>query len=286
MSRRRNENRTQPANDASTPPPTVLENTETNKSSLLSFVTPTEIIDLPSRGTFYPEGHSAHGKETIEIKYMTAKEEDILTSKTLVNRGIVLDRLLSSIILDNVNPDDLLVGDRNAILIAARITGYGENYETGIGCPSCGEKFTHSFNLNEVEFNEEPNLEEMNVEFEDGLFFFELPKSKVTVGIRPLCARDEKELNKVAQKKKKYNLAEAPLTDLLKAVVVSANGSVDKGLIAQFVDVMPAMDSRALRTTYIKLIPDVDMTQEIVCPECGTGSEVEVPFTGEFFWPK
>jgi len=286
MSRRRNENRTSPINDAPTPPNEVLENT--GNSSAFSFVMPTEIVDLPSKGIFYPEGHPLHGKDTIEIKYMTAKEEDILTSKTLVNRGIVLDRLLSSIILDDVNPDDLLVGDKNAILIAARVTGYGANYETGINCPNCNTKFIHSFDLDEVNNTnaDEADLEELNVEFRDNIFFFNLPTSGVTVGVRPLFARDEKEISKTAEKKKKYNLPEASLTDLLKAVVVSANGSFDKALLAEFIDIMPARDSRLLRSTYIKIIPDVDMSQDITCPECGTGSVVEVPFTGDFFWPR
>tara|TARA_B100000214_G_scaffold372460_1_gene350754 strand:+ start:2771 stop:3637 length:867 start_codon:yes stop_codon:yes gene_type:complete len=287
MSRKRNENRINSVTDAPTPPPNVLEGSTESKDSMFSFVMPTEIVDLPSRGTFYPENHPLHGKSTVEIKYMTAKEEDILTSKTLVNKGIVLDRLLSSIIMDkNVNPDDLLVGDKNALLVAARTTGYGSRYEAAVNCPNCAASFTHAFELDEIEVNEEPDFEELGVTLDNGLFFFELPTSKVTVGIQLLTGKEEKELARVAEKKKKYNLPEATLTDLLKTIIVSANGSEDKALISQFVDVMPARDSRALRTTYTNISPDVDLTQDITCPECGTGSVVEVPFTGDFFWPR
>jgi len=286
MSRRRNENRSGHSIDAPTPPTNVLEESPDSKS-LFSFVSPTEIVDLPSRGKFYPEGHPLAGKETVEIKYMTAKEEDILTSKTLVNRGIVLERLLSSIILDkDVNVDDLLIGDKNAILVAARITGYGSTYEASVECPDCTIKFAHSFELAELGLQSEVSLEEHNVEFENGLFFFDLPASDVRVGVRPLTGIEEKELTKVAQKKKKYNLPEATLTDLLKTIIVSANGVTEPGMISQFVDVMPAKDSRMLRTLYNKVVPDVDMTQNVTCTECGSSAELEVPFTGEFFWPR
>ena len=286
MSRRKNEDRSGHSISAPTPPINALE--ENNDSNaLFSFVSPTEIVDLPSRGNFYPEGHPLAGRETVEIKYMTAKEEDILTSKTLVNRGIVLERLLSSILLDkSVNVDDLLIGDKNAILVAARITGYGSTYETSVECPDCTAKFLHSFELSELELQSEVALEEHNVEFVNGLFFFDLPTSKVRVGIKPLTGIEEKELTKVAQKKKKYNLPEASLTDLMKTIIASANEVTEPGLISQFVDVMPARDSKMLRTLYNKIVPDVDMTQNVTCTECGSSAELEVPFTGEFFWPR
>ena len=104
----------------------------------LQFVTPTEFVELPSRGKFYPEGHPLHNTEIIEIRHMTAKDEDILTSAALLKKGLAIDRFLQNIIVDkSINIADLLVGDKNAIIVASRISGYGAQYEAGISCPSC-----------------------------------------------------------------------------------------------------------------------------------------------------
>ena len=258
-----------------------------SQGSLLSFVQPTEFVELPSNGQFYPEGHPLHGQDSVEIRYMTAKEEDILTSKALVTKGLVLDRLLSSILVDkSIAVDDMLIGDKNAVLIAARITGYGNNYEVQVQCPDCGTKFNHSFDLATLQTNEKAELEDIGVTFSGGLFHFTLPKTNVTVGVRPLTGHDEKALAKIEQKKKKYNLPESTLTDMLKTLVVTADGTSDKALIGQFIDIMPAVDSKHLRNTYSMIVPDVDMKQEIACTACGSVSELEVPLTGEFFWPR
>ena len=90
---------------------------------------PTEIVDLPSKGHFYVQGHPlSSGK--VEIKYMTAKEEDILTSQNLIQQGTVIEKLLQSLIVDkSVKVDDMLIGDKNAIMGAARILGYGKDYQ-------------------------------------------------------------------------------------------------------------------------------------------------------------
>ena len=124
----RNKNRTGmgeiPKPEASNPPPQVMNQGQSENP--FSFVVPTEFVELPSKGIFYPENHPLHAKETIEIKQMTAKEEDILTSRALLKKGVALDRVISSIIMNkNISTNDLLVGDRNAILIAARVSGYG-----------------------------------------------------------------------------------------------------------------------------------------------------------------
>jgi hypothetical protein len=107
----------------------------------LQFVSPTEFVDLPSGGKFYPEGHPLHGKDTLEIKFMTAKEEDILTSKSLLKKGVAIDRMLQNLIVDNnVKLDYLLSGDKNAILIVSRISGYGSEYAVRLSCPACSQK--------------------------------------------------------------------------------------------------------------------------------------------------
>ena len=116
-----------------------------------SFVVPTDFVELPSQGRFYPEGHPLHGQDSIEIRQMTAKEEDMLTSRTLLKKGVALDRVIASLIVNKqIDPDSLLVGDRNAIIIAIRVAGYGNIYDTKVSCPSCGAKQEYSFNLNDA----------------------------------------------------------------------------------------------------------------------------------------
>ena len=100
---------------------------------------PTEIVDLPSEGWFYPKDHPLASGQ-IEMRYMSARDEDILTSANLIKKGVVLDKLLRGLIVTPCNYDDILTGDKNAIMIAARILGYGKDYEVGFKCPACGEK--------------------------------------------------------------------------------------------------------------------------------------------------
>ena len=131
----RNKQRTAAATDAvaATAPTTPAA------PASLSYVTPTEFVELPSRGQFYPADHPLHGKDVIEMRYMTAKDEDILTSPALLKKGIAIDRLLQNLVVDNnINPNNLLIGDKNAILLAARISGYGEEYPVTLQCNSCG----------------------------------------------------------------------------------------------------------------------------------------------------
>ena len=116
------------------------------QQSSLSFAAPTEIVDLPSKGRFYPEGHPLCGKETIEIRYMTARDEDILTSPALLKKGVALDRLLDNVLVDkSYSSKDLLSGDRHALMYAVRITGYGPDYPAEISCVHCGSDFEHTF---------------------------------------------------------------------------------------------------------------------------------------------
>ena len=135
MSRRNNPERLgAPQPDAPAPPPQTT-NTQTD---IFSFINPTEFVDLPSKGELYPEGHPAHGLDSIEIRHMTAKEEDILTSESLIKKGVALDRVVDSLIVDKrIKAANLLIGDKNALLIAARITGFGPDYGVKITCPVC-----------------------------------------------------------------------------------------------------------------------------------------------------
>ena len=281
----RNKQRTAAATDAvaATAPTTPAAPTS------LSYVTPTEFVELPSRGQFYPPNHPLHGKDVIEMRYMTAKDEDILTSPALLKKGIAIDRLLQNLVVDNnINPNNLLIGDKNAILLAARISGYGEEYPVTLQCNSCGASIEHEFNLSELTLNHGIQPGEGNsVSLTDrGTFVTELPKTKFSAEFRLLTGDDEVYLQQSLQKLKKHNLPEASATTLLKCLVVSVNGVEVPSEISNFIDNMPAQDARFLRACVQTVTPNVDTSQEVECSSCGAVTEMEVPFTSEFFWPK
>lgn len=255
----------------------------------LDFATPTDMVDLPSKGKFYPEDHPLHNSETVELRYMTAKDEDILANKSLIKKGVVLDRLLQSVLVDkNININDLLIGDKNAMLVSARITGYGSDYNTKVPCPSCGSVSDHVFDLEEA--LEESNASQGDTEFaeqtESGTFLITLPKTGVSVEVRPLTGMDEKAILKTNTVRQKNKLPELGLTDQMKMYIVSVNGEEDGSVISRLVDNMPAIDSRHLRFAYSDAVPSVDLAQHFECSECSYEQEMEVPFTTEFFWPK
>lgn len=255
----------------------------------LSYVTPTEFVELPSRGKFYPSDHPLHNKEVIEMRFMTAKDEDILTSPALLRNGLAIDRLIENLIVDNnVNVNDLLLGDKNAVILAARISGYGEQYNVNVTCPNCQASIEHEFDLSEIPHQNGtiPEDDNENVYLTpEGTFVAKLPKSQFSVEFKLLTGQDEDYLEKVALKTKKLKLPEASATNLLKRLVVSVNDVTVTSEINNFIDNMPAQDARFLRACVATVTPNVDMTQEVECSSCGTVSEMAVPFTSEFFWP-
>jgi hypothetical protein len=237
------------------------------------FKLPTETIELPSKGLLYPED-SELSKGTIEIKYMTAKEEDILTNQSYIQNGTVLDKLLKSLIVSKINFDDLLIGDKNAIMIASRILGYGSEYTFEYN----GE--TQTVDLSQIEnkpLNEELFTSRVNE------FTFTLPKSKNTITFKLLNHKDEQDISRELEGLKKINKDASPeLSTRLKYIITSVEGNRDKKDIRNFVDnYLLAQDSRALRE-YIKSIqPDVDLT---FFPSEGS-DRVNIPIGISFFWP-
>jgi len=270
--------------------PPVPQNIQQQHQSALSYAVPTEIVDLPSKGRFYPVGHPLHGKESIEIRYMTARDEDILTSPALLKKGVALDRLLDNVLLDNsFNSKDLLSGDRNALMYAVRITGYGPDYPAELSCQHCGSDFEHTFDLSLFdEMYKEPSQEDLeSVQITDaGTFTFQLPKTKVNIEGRFISGHDEDRLLNAAQIKKKNKLLDTQTTDLLRAIIVSANGVTDPTELSEFINNMPAADSRALRDVYAKVVPDVKFRETATCEVCNGEQEVDVPITTGFFWPQ
>lgn len=252
----------------------------------LSFVAPTEFVELPSKGN-YPEQHPLHGKDVIEMRFMTAKEEDILSSQTLLKKGVAIERMLDSLICDKtIKAQDLLVGDRNALIIAARISGYGANYKTQVSCPSCGTRNHFDFDLTQQRIHESQENEELNLEkLENGNFTTKMPYSGFNIEFKLLDGKDEQFLTKLASDKKKRKMADTILTDQFKQMIVSIEGHSDRSIVSRYVDNMPTLDSTQLKACYKVASPDVKVTSEFECNSCGYSQEMEVPFNTDFFWP-
>ena len=165
------------------------------------FEIPVETVPLPSGGKCYDADHPLHGQETVEIRAMTAREEDILTSKALIKKGTVITHLIKSCLIDKrIDPNTLLAGDRNALMVALRITGYGVEYKVEIDCPACGERSKHNFNLGELPIK---RLECRPVAEGTNVFESDLPVSKAKVRWKLLTGHDEQEIIQMTERRKK-----------------------------------------------------------------------------------
>ena len=245
---------------------------------------PTEIVDLPSKGLLYPKD-SPLSSGQIELKYMTTKEEDILTSQNLIQKGVVIDKLLQSVIVTPIDYNELYNGDKNAIMIATRVLGYGADYEVGLTCPHCGEKTETTIDLLKLSEREPLDWKLFNNMNE---FQFTLPFSKRVLTFKLLQHKDEKKIDEELRFIKKINRSEskAELTTRLKHMIISIDGDSDQKVIREFVDnEMISKDSFEFRKYIKEISPDVDMTYPYVCENCGHENIVTVPMTVQFFWP-
>ena len=245
---------------------------------------PVELVPLPSAGKVYSTNSPFHNAEVVEIKAMTAREEDILTSKAYLKKGTVITELIKSCLIDKtLDPRDLLTGDRNALMVAIRITGYGAEYDVEMECNECSAKAPRRFDLSQLPIKRleiSPSIVGMNV------FDFLLPQSKKLVKFRFLTGRDEEELSVMAEKQKKMGLqTESTVTTNLLYTIVSIDGIEDRGKIANFVKLMPARDSLMLRNYIRNSEPGIEMKQETTCPACGHSEEVNMPLGVSFLWP-
>ena len=288
MSSRNNQDRfgSPLAPEADLPQQFVQQQESTNTA--MAYVVPTELVDIPSGGKFYSEDHPLHNKDTIEIRHMTAKDEDILVNQSYLKKGIAIDKLLESVIVDpTIKTDDLLIGDKNALVIATRITGYGHEYITKVPCPSCGTTSEHEFDLEEAKVVNEPDLDLFEAEeTEAGTFLITLPRTGAVVEVRPQTGADEKKAVSQEATRKKHRLPPSGLTDQIKNYVVSVTMNGQQVQADQFIENMPALDSKHLRKTYRNIMPNVELVQHFECSNCGFGQALEVPFTSDFFWPK
>ena len=256
---------------------------------------PTEIVDLPSKGLIYPKDNPLSTVK-VEMKYMTPKEEDILTTQSYIKDGSVLDRLFQSLIISNgegapIKYVDLTLGDKNSIMIAARILGYGKDYEVEIEDPTTpGTKQKEVIDLTQfesVDYDGSGQTELHKNEFE-----FELPQSKRKVTFQALTESKERKIKHQLEESKRAarkmkDRTDKQLTIRLKNTIISIDGESDQKAINHFVDnELFAADSRALRMHINKVVPDMDLTYEFISEETGERRDMLLPMDLGFFWPQ
>lgn len=246
---------------------------------------PTDFVELPSQGKFYPKDSPLYGAEKLEVKYMTAREEDLLVSPALRKEGIAIDRVIDSLIVDKrIQTKDLLIGDKTAVLMNARKNAYGEMYAFPFVCKKCGH-------INETEQsleNVRPKIlqeEDGSRITEDGTVVITLPKTKAVVELKMLTSEDEFLIEKMVEKRTKNNLPAETLLNRYRQMFVSINGDTDLEGIIQFIVSMPISDSIFLKKKYSSLVPDVEFKYSSECSQCSTVNEGDVPILANFFWP-
>jgi hypothetical protein len=257
------------------------------QTSTMEFATPTELVDLPSQGKFYPVDHPLHGEEAIEIKFMTARDEDILTSPSLLKKGVAVDRFIQNVIVDkSIKVETLLSGDKAAIMISSRINGYGSEYRTKMQCPECEKPSEASFDLSDVGYYYGDDYEEFDISPTGrGTFIIKTPVTKIDVEVRLMTSRDESVLvNNFKKNSAKKDSENTQFTDQLRMLISSVKGDSSRLVINSFIAHLPAFDSRYIRAAYSRLVPGPDMTQNFGCPACGFEKEVDIPMTVDFFW--
>ena len=241
---------------------------------------PTEVIDLPSGGKVYPKDSPlAEGK--IELKYMTTREEDILMSENLIKKGVVIDKLLDSLIVtEGVTQETLILGDKNAVLVASRILAYGPEYTCEVQHPNDpDQQVEHTFDLTTCPFKETVK----DVDYSNNSFEYETPVSKTKIKFKLLTGKEEKLIDKDLKQSKKYGY-NTEITTRLRYTIIEVEGDSKSETITAFSQNMLARDSMALRNYIQEISPDIDLTSEIEIG--GETVSVSIPLTVEFFWPK
>ena len=283
----RNEERLGGSKVSNTSPTAAVASASASSPAPLEFVRPTSLVSLPSGGRFYPEGHPLHGVSEVEVRHMTTAEEDILTSRVLLRKGTAIDKFLERLITLDVDPNDLLLGDKSALIVQARVDGYGAEYTTQVQCPACSVRIKHTFDLFDHQIVEGLNVDEINgVSATDRNTFIISIDNGWEVEVRALNGHDEKRMSKAIQQRTKAGMSESSIQEQLRQMIVSISGHTDRNTINKAIQHMTGKHSRMIRDVYSKVIPNVDLKQEVTCVECLTTSEMEVPLTSDFFWPK
>jgi hypothetical protein len=261
-----------------------IDNVNQDRDGAAGFVVPRDFVMLPSKGVIYPIDSPLHGLEEIEVRHLTAQDEDVLTSRSLLRSGKALDAVLNNVILNKtVKADKMISGDKNAILTFLRITGYGPEYVVQIDCPSCGADVKHEFDLSTLSMR---FLDVSPIADGENRFEYTLPSGN-QIHFKFLTTEEENAISDQLEKAKKMTNSpfDSNVTTRLKHQLVSVNGDDNNATINQFVDVMSVRDSRAFRKYFDDIEPDVMMKQDFNCPHCGHRGEVDIPITVGFFWP-
>jgi len=240
------------------------------------FKFPTEIVELPSKGLVYPES-SPLSSGQIEMKYMTAREEDILTNQNYIKQGVVIEKLLKSLIITKIDYDELIIGDKNAIMVAARILGYGKDYS-----------FKIDDEIITVDLSECPMkyLDESKITKGINSFEYTFPSTNNVITYKILTGKDEKQIQQEIEGLKKIDKnSSAELSTRLKHLITSINGNEDKKTIREFIDnYLLAKDSRAFREHLKSTQPDIELIAKYINKE-GVEEDINIPVTATFFWP-
>lgn len=258
-------------------------------------------VPLPSRGLLYPKDSPLYKKEVVTIKEMTASEEDLLSSKDLWKKGKFIDELLKSCVTDPIaknNLSDLLMGDRNVLIVSIRVFSLGPEYETIFTCPQCNKKTKHTFDLSKIkavgicvpeEVKEEDNTEKNKIDFEalKNEFSLLLPKSNKNITFKLLTSKESREIEMTNDKLKEISNSKKDqmITIRMKKMITSVDGNTDGTTIARFVETMPVLDSTTFRKYVDKIQPDIVIDEVVECEECSHKEVVEMPrLDASFFW--
>lgn len=257
--------------------PQNVESTPANDSTF-SFVSPTEIIELPSKGKFYSPNHPLHNKTEVEIRNMTAKEEDLLTNESLIKSGQVINKLLASVLVDkNIDVATLLIADRNSILFHTRKISYGEYYDVQVQCAECNKDFQQTFNLDACIHIDEGTQADDVVNTLNGTFVMQMPQTDAKIEFRLLTSADEDKLIKSQLKDKTVNIN----AFILNSSIVRVNDTEQH--VEAYIDQAPIAEVHLLRDAILKCTPTTKMLGTIECIYCEDEREVELPLGLSFF---
>jgi len=256
--------------------PESFENAMTKETDP-DLMTSYEIVKLPSNGLFYKDGLSE-----VEIEYMTSRDEDLLTTPSLIENGTVIDTLLKrKIKTKGVKPDNLLMGDRSALILFLRTSSYGVEYKVNVTDPRTGNSFKAVVDLSKLEYKEGSESPD-----ENGYFNVFLPMRKKNVRFKLLTVGEDNAIYKKAEAlMEAYNEEFSQYSTLkLKSHVVSIEGNTDRSYIDRFIDVMPALDALTIRKKIVDVSPDIDMSYEFMAKD-GYKFKANLTLGVDFFFP-
>jgi len=246
---------------------------------------PVATVPLPSRGVVYPQ-IEGNNLESVDIRSMTSQEENMLHSRAMIKSGKAISTIIQACVISkDININNLLLGDKNALMIATRVASYGKDYEASAICSECEKKSSYIFNLNNLQIKRFPE-DMMPLEANTNLFSFILPISKKEIQFKLLTGKDQEEIDTTKERLlKSGKLVEDPITIRLKHQILNIAGITDRSKIGKTIDYMPAAESIALRDFIAMIEPDVEMKQFQECPKCHEQIEITIPFDITFFWP-